>query len=321
MTIFKDILTKIEAYETIIIHRHQSPDPDALGSQTGLASVLRSAFPQKKIYQVGGDVGDLDWIDTMDDIEDTVYQGALVIVCDTANTPRISDQRYDQGDFLIKIDHHPDEDHYGDLVYVAAEASSCSEIMVTFVNACSDKLHLTDDAARKFYAGIVGDTGRFLYPATSSETFKIAAELVTYDFAHSQVSQHMNEVTLPQAKLQSFVYENIQLSDNGSGCVLISQAVLQEMGITEEQAKAVVSTPGHLKGCLAWILAVQQPDGHYRLHLRSKGPVINGLAKAHHGGGHDLASGAKAVDQAEIQQAFESLQSLVADYKKIEGKH
>lgn len=31
---------------------------------------------------------------------------------------------------------------------------------------------------------------------------------------------------------------------------------------------------------------VEQADGHYRIRLRSKGPVINELAKKHDGGGH-----------------------------------
>lgn len=320
MTIFKEILTKIQAYSTIIVHRHQSPDPDAIGSQTGLVSILRAAYPDKKIYQVGGPVGDLDWIDTMDEISDTVYNGALVIVCDTANTPRISDERFDKGAYLIKIDHHPNDDAYGDLDYVQPEASSTSELITTFVEATDGALKLNTEAARKLYAGIVGDTGRFLYPATSAKTFRIAADLVSYGFAHSQVSQHMNEVTLEQAKLQSFVFENIQIVDH-AGCVIISQACMKDLGISLEQSKAVVSTPGHLKGCKAWILAVEQPDGHYRLHLRSKGPVINGLAKMHRGGGHDLASGAKAQDKAEIQTTFEQLQELMTAYERTEAKH
>lgn len=107
MTIFQDILAKISAYPTIIIHRHENPDPDAIGSQSGLANVIKNSFPDKKVYKVGGPIGDLDWIDTMDTIGDDIYQDALVIVCDTANTPRISDKRYDQGAYLIKIDHHP----------------------------------------------------------------------------------------------------------------------------------------------------------------------------------------------------------------------
>ena len=44
MTVFQAILEKIKAYDTIIIHRHQRPDPDAIGSQVGnyrLYTILR----------------------------------------------------------------------------------------------------------------------------------------------------------------------------------------------------------------------------------------------------------------------------------------
>lgn len=38
----------------------------------------------------------------MQEVEDVFYQGALVIVTDTANSPRISDQRYQLAEKLIK---------------------------------------------------------------------------------------------------------------------------------------------------------------------------------------------------------------------------
>ncbi|MCD2256770.1 DHH family phosphoesterase [Agrilactobacillus fermenti] len=312
MSIFTDIINQIKAFETIIIHRHENPDPDAIGSQTGLASILRAAFPEKKIYQVGSENEGLSWIDTMQTIDDSMYQQALVIVCDTANTPRISDKRYDQGQSLIKIDHHPDDDHYGDLVYVDADASSTSEIIVELVHQSEGLLKLNDAAARKLYAGIVGDTGRFLYPSTSPETFKIAAELVSYNFEHNKVSQHMNEVTLQQARLQSYVYDHLQLNTQGAAYAVISLETMAKMGVSNDQAHAVVSTPGHLREAKAWFIAVEQPDHGYRIHLRSKGPVINELAKKHRGGGHPLASGAKASDTQEIEQIYSELEQLVS---------
>lgn len=44
----KALFKAIEQYQTIIIHRHSRPDLDALGSQRGLALVLRHAYPKKK---------------------------------------------------------------------------------------------------------------------------------------------------------------------------------------------------------------------------------------------------------------------------------
>ncbi|EUJ29447.1 RecJ-like phosphoesterase family protein [Listeria cornellensis FSL F6-0969] len=46
----KAILDVIKKYETIIIHRHVRPDPDAYGSQMGLAAVLEGNFPDKQIF-------------------------------------------------------------------------------------------------------------------------------------------------------------------------------------------------------------------------------------------------------------------------------
>jgi len=51
MNVQEEILQTIQRYQTIIIHRHQRPDPDALGSQVGLAEILRNSFPDKTIYQ------------------------------------------------------------------------------------------------------------------------------------------------------------------------------------------------------------------------------------------------------------------------------
>ena len=46
MTVFQAILEKIRAYDTIIIHRHQRPDPDAIGSQVGLKEILKKFLRQ-----------------------------------------------------------------------------------------------------------------------------------------------------------------------------------------------------------------------------------------------------------------------------------
>ena len=103
MTLFQAILEKIKAYDTIIIHRHQRPDPDAIGSQIGLKEILKTNFSDKKILATGVNEPTLSWIAEMDEVPDNDYEGALVIVTDTANTPRIDDDRYDMGDFLIKM--------------------------------------------------------------------------------------------------------------------------------------------------------------------------------------------------------------------------
>ncbi|WP_461219288.1 DHH family phosphoesterase [Lapidilactobacillus salsurivasis] len=312
---FAQILEKIKAYDKIVIHRHQNPDPDAVGSQAGLATAIKAGYPDKQVKIVGSSVGDLDWLAQPEEVADDFYQGALVIVVDTANTPRISDPRFDQGDFLIKIDHHPNRDAYGDYYHVVTEASSSSELVVDLINDSEGALMLTQEAARVLYAGIVGDTGRFMYNSTTTHTFNVAAQLVGTGFNHSVVSENLYEMTLAQARLQSIVFDQISFDGHGAAHVMISRELIAKLGLRDDQVNSIVSTPGRLKGVLLWSIYVEKPDGTYRVHFRSKGPIINAIAQEHDGGGHPLASGANAQDQAEVQTIIAEMVAAGSAYQ------
>lgn len=315
-----EILSAIQKYDRIIIHRHMRPDPDALGSQVGLAEVLRASFPQKEIYQVGGPVEGLDYLAEMQAVTDEMYQGSLVIVTDTANSPRVSDQRYNLGDLLIKIDHHPNDEPYGDLVWVNTHASSCSEMIADLAFSFPDLLKMSNEAARLIYAGIVGDTGRFLYPATTSYTLEVAGKLLTYDFDAALLNRQLQQISLKVARLSGYVYENISSDKNGAAQVILPKERLDEFGVVDSETAAIVPLPGTIDEILAWAIFVHQPEGYYRVRLRSKGPVINTIAKRHHGGGHPLASGANARDLAEVQEIYQEIQELCREYVAQEGE-
>lgn len=315
MKVQEEILATIKAFDRIIIHRHQRPDPDALGSQVGLAEILRASFPEKEIYQVGGPVEGLDYLALMQTIPDDLYKGALVIVTDTANAPRVSDQRYDQGAKLIKIDHHPNDEPYGELVWVNTKASSCSEMIVSFWQMFQNELTMTQEAARLLYAGIVGDTGRFLYPATTATTLRLAAELLDYGFDAPKINRQLDQVSRSVARLSGYVYENIEIDEIGAGKVILSQDLQQRFGVVDSETSAVVSLPGKIDEVMAWAIFVEQPEGYYRVRMRSKGPVINEIAKRHHGGGHPLASGANAKDLEEVAVIYQEIQAAIKEFQ------
>lgn len=302
------ILEKIKEYPKIIIHRHMKPDPDALGSQIGLKEVILENFPDKEVKVTGFDEPTLAWLGSMDQVDDNDFLDALIIITDTANTARIDDKRYQTGDFIIKIDHHPNDEPYGDLVFVDTTSSSASEIITRF--ALEHQLRLNEKAARMLYAGIVGDTGRFLYPATTSKTFKMASHLVSFDFDFSEISRQMETMSLKIAKLQSFVYDNLEIDTTGAACVTIPYHHLQAENITDAETAAIVSAPGRIDSVNAWAIFVQQADGHYRVRLRSKTHPINTIAKNHDGGGHPLASGANSYSIEENQQIFKEIKEL-----------
>lgn len=305
---FEKILEKIKTYDKIIIHRHMKPDPDAIGSQVGLKTILKDNFPSKTILVTGFNEPSLLWMAEMDELSDNDFEGALVIVTDTANTDRIDDKRCFYGDYLIKIDHHPNDDAYGDIVCVDTTASSCSEMIADFAEVSG--LSLSVDSARLLYTGIVGDTGRFLYPSTTSKTLQIASDLLSYGFDFSAISRQMETFSLKVAKLQSYVYEHIEIDKNGAARILIPYDVLEQYDVSDAETAAIVGAPGRIEGVEAWGIFVQQKDGHYRVRLRSKSKIINTIAKKHDGGGHPLASGANSYSLEENDVIYQEIKDL-----------
>ena len=53
----------IKKYDVIVIHRHSSPDGDAMGSQIGLKKLIEHNFPDKRVYAVGDDARRFSFMD------------------------------------------------------------------------------------------------------------------------------------------------------------------------------------------------------------------------------------------------------------------
>ena len=308
MEICHQILEQIKKYDTIIIHRHMRADPDALGSQVGLKELLQYNFPDKKIKVVGYDLPTLTWLAKMDEVEDQEFEGALAIICDTANTARIDDKRYLNAETIIKIDHHPNDEEYGDLVWVDTTSSSASEMVAIFAEETN--LKLSDQAAYLLSAGIIGDTGRFLFPATSARTLRIASQLREYDFDYAALTRHMDTISYKIARLQGYIYDHLEVDENGAARILLTHDILQHYQVTDAETAAIVGAPGRIEDVSLWGIFVEQADGHYRVRLRSKFVPINGVAKEHDGGGHPLASGANSYSLEENDQIYQELQEV-----------
>lgn len=133
----------------------REPDPDALGSQLGLRDILRTNFPDKKSQQLGLMSRRLpllarwiSWLMRLSKGNLSLWQiRRLHLVLMMRGIRRVI--------FLIKIDHHPNDDAYGNLLAVDTTASSASEIIANF--AFENDLQVSDDAPRVLY----GDCWRY----------------------------------------------------------------------------------------------------------------------------------------------------------------
>lgn len=303
----EEIIKKIIAYDRIVIHRHVRPDPDAYGSQVGLAKIIETSFPEKTVRVVGNHEDSLTFLAEMDQVDNPFFTGALAIVCDTANRGRIDDERYTWATELLKIDHHPEVDTYGDLSWVDADASSTSEMIFQLCKfGESQGFRLTDQSARLLYAGIVGDTGRFLFPSTTNKTFEYASILVQYQFDRTKLYNQLYEMDVSIARLKGYILANLAIDEHGVSSIKLTKEIMERYQVTSEQTNKLTSVLGDVKGINAWAIFVEEGD-LIRVRLRSKGPVINLIAAQFNGGGHPLASGATVYNWEEADQVVAAL--------------
>src|SRR5690625_6712736 len=87
---------------------------------------------------------------------------------------------------------------------------------------------MTPDTARLIYAGIVGDTGGFMFPSTTPKTFKYAADLVTFPFDRSELHEGIYNITEKIARLRGHVLQHFTLSDAGVSTIKLTKEKLQE---------------------------------------------------------------------------------------------
>ena len=227
--IYKKIYKEIKKYDFIVIARHIGADPDALGSQFALRDLIKNKFPLKQVYAIGSPSNKFKFMGTLDKVEEIDYDNTLLIVLDTPDIRRIDGIVLDNYKNIIKIDHHPIVDVYADIEHIDDNSSSTCQLILEF--ALINRLKITEDIAKNVYLGIVSDTGRFMHSYTSQKTFELVNILLKkskLDFTLLYEQLYMRP--LNEVRFQGYIYENMEVTDNGLAYICSNQIDEQLFG-------------------------------------------------------------------------------------------
>ena len=318
--IMEKILQKIKEYDRIMLFRHVRNDGDCVGATKGMKAILKATWPEKEVYIIDKDTAAyLEFMGPEDEeVTDEVYESALGIVMDTASESRISNKKYKLCKELIKIDHHIPLETYGDLAWVEEERSSCCEMVVKFYDTFRDQLKIDKDAAAHLYTGMVTDSGRFKYDGVTGDTMRYAGVLLDVGVDTETLFARLYLEAFEYLKFKAEIYRRMQITENGIAYIYIDKAMQEEFNLTLEQASACVGTLDSIRGCICWMVFIENgdADNSIRVRLRSRFVHINTIAEMHHGGGHACASGATVYSIEEMHQLLKEADAHVKNYKE-----
>ena len=316
MNIFNQIYKLIKKYNKIVIARHVGADPDALGSTLGLKEAILNTFPNKEVFVVGVPASRHKYIGELDRFVEDMYQDSLLIVLDTPNLKRIDGVEVEKFECKIEIDHHPFIEKFCDIELIDESASSASQLVIELIK--NTKLKLNKESAEKLFIGVVGDTNRFLYYYTTAKTFELVAYLfkeTNLDF--TSLYENMYLRSLHDLKFQSYVINNLTLTENGFGYLKIEQEILDEFGVDAATATNMVNNLTYIKDMYSWALfAYDKSINSVRGSIRSRGPIINEIAANYNGGGHIYAAGVRGIDFNDVEKFIKDLDEVCKKYKE-----
>ena len=310
---FSKLLEKIKQYDTIILHRHNHPDGDALGSQIGLKHIILKNFPGKTVLTVGDEAGRYAFMadSVMDEVEDSRYENALAIILDTAAKALISDSRYTLAAETARLDHHIFCEQIADFEIVDTSYESCCGLVTAFAQQC--KLQLSPTAAQSLFTGMVTDSGRFRYDCTSARTFRLAAFLRRRFGNANDIYRQLYASDFEQMKLRAAYTLKIQFTPRNVAYIYttLDELKAQNSNIFDI-SRGMVSIMNDIKGVEIWANFTETENG-VLCELRSSTYNINPIAVKYGGGGHMKASGATLPDRQTALQMLDDLDQLAGE--------
>ncbi len=307
---FESVLSLIEQYNTIILHRHAKPDGDAMGSQIGLKLLIETNYPSKRVLCPGDSAGRYAFIqkEEPESVADEDYRGALAIILDTSAKALISDNRYTLAEATARIDHHIFCEKIAQTEVVNTSFESCCGLIAALAEEA--KWNVTSEAATALYTGMITDSGRFRYDSTTPATLRRAAFLLEAGINTQDIYRSLYADDFSMIRLRASFVLKVQFTEHNVAYIYTTADEVKECGADPFTiSRGMVGVMGEIRGVDIWVNFTEAEEGVW-CELRSSRYNINPIAVQYGGGGHEKASGATVPDR-------ETAMRMLADLDKI----
>lgn len=304
----KVIVDEILRCKKIAIVGHENPDLDCWGSEVAAARMLTAKGVQCRIansdvlidrYDVldhGGSRGDFKPGEGVLDVD-----GVLCLDCATFKRLGPVTAAFPPGKPVWNIDHHISNDRFGTKQFIPADRAATCEILAEMFYGLNWEVDF--ETARALYAGIMTDTGCFIFRNTRPRTHNLVGRLIEHNFDCEKLYRIAYLDKSPeQMALEARAMAHLKSEMNGRLVhTWTSLQDYQQSGVGVEATNEFPNIPRSVKGVELALYFYEVKPGLTKLSSRAVGPIdCSAMCKQFGGGGHRGAAGASFAGDHEF---------------------
>lgn len=315
----------LDAHQTFLITSHVRPDADAIGSEIGLALLLRQLGKSPRIVNTAATPPHLQFLDPQRQVRqfgaaataEDILSADVHVIVDTSSWLQLSDVgkvlRESKAPRVV-IDHHVSADDLGAIELKDPAREATGSLICELAEALG--LKPTPDAATALFAAIATDTGWYRFASTTGDTLRVAGWLVDCGAQPCAIFRELYEqASLARIRLAGRVLGKVALDCDGQlAYTSVPWSDFEELGALSSDTEDLVNEGLKIAGTKAAFIAIEQQNRQVKVSFRSRTEVdVAKVAEQFGGGGHKQAAGATLpgpLAQA-IQQALAAMRSAL----------
>jgi bifunctional oligoribonuclease and PAP phosphatase NrnA len=312
----------IDDNSAFLLTSHQDPDGDSIGSLIGLYNYLKNLGKQAVVYSQGNIPAKYQFLDPDKFIQSSPKaisfkpQIAIVLECPKYERIGFVEKLITPDMTIINIDHHEDNDLYGNINIINTEACAVGEMLYEIFESSGKPIG--PDVANPLYAALLSDTGCFKFANTNSKCLTIAAALVDKGARPKPIAEHIFATTSAETlKLIGFVLQNMQLFSNGKICVFnLTKDDPRKFGASMENSEGLIDYTMMISGVDIGVLFKEFDSNTIKVSLRSRDSIdVCAYARKNGGGGHTNAAGFTL--HTELETARQTVIKELSEYLNV----
>jgi phosphoesterase RecJ-like protein len=299
---FNKSIDLIKNAKKIAVFTHITPDGDALGSSIALKLGIQQLDKHVDVFCADEIHENYNFLDTQKHFtgnKESNYDLAIAVDCPEISRIGNYSTLFNNISKRLVIDHHLNNNINANASIIDEQAGSAGIVVYRLLTKLN--ININNKIATGIYTAIASDTGCFMYNSTTSESHRVAADLIEKDIDLETINFYLfKRKTKPQIALFARALNNLQFhEDNKIAIIALDQNDLKQTNTKNEDTIGISHYISGIDKIDVAILLTETKNNCYLVSFRSSTVNTSLIARQFKGGGHANASGCRICGKKE----------------------